>query len=177
MKNLIWRSIAVSFVVSTLTAVSFGQVASGGPYTIEQSVIAGGGGASTAGPYTMEGTVGQPAAGTGMTASGYFMRGGFWTPAPFGPTAATVTVSGRVTYGQSIGIKNINVILAGGKLTAPKIAITNQLGQYLFEDVEAGQSYVLSISSKRFTFAEPVKFFNVFEALTDVNFQGEWGDN
>lgn len=173
MKTFISRSLGALFLSIFVTSGAFAQIATGGPYTMEQSAVASGGGSSTAGVYMIEGTVGQPAVGTGTTGTGYFLRGGFWTPAPFGPTAANVSLSGRVIVGHGIGIKNAQVVLSGGKLSSPMVATTNQLGLFVFEEVEVGQTYVLSVFSKRFTFAEPVKFMTIFESLTDINFQAE----
>jgi hypothetical protein len=176
MKTFIVKLTTISLAVMFGTVCAFAQLSSGGPYALEQAAIANGGGASTSGTYTVEGTVGQAAAGTGMTGGAYFMRGGFWTPAPFSPTAANVSISGHVFYGQGIGIKNVSVIMSGGNLTTPRVAVTNQTGLFLFEDVAAGQSYVLSISSKKFTFTEGVKFFSVFDSMSDLVFQADWGD-
>ena len=72
-----------------LTAVA----QSGGPYVITQSVIAGGGQASSGGTFSLTGTIGQPAAGTYSAEDPYVAHGGFWH-SEFLPTAAGVDVAG-----------------------------------------------------------------------------------
>jgi hypothetical protein len=67
------------------------------------------------------------------------------------PTNSTVSVSGRVMTSGGAGLRNANVILTdtnGGTRTA----LTGSFGYYRFNDVETGRMYVISISSKRFTF-------------------------
>jgi hypothetical protein len=50
---------------------------SGGPYTIQRSVIAGGGGSSSGGDFTLQGTIGQGVVGA-MGDTSYTLAGGFW---------------------------------------------------------------------------------------------------
>src|SRR5207253_2118104 len=56
-----------------------GQIATGGTYTLEQAVIASGGGSSTGTGYAVDGTAGQSAAGSGLMGSSYGLDDGFWT--------------------------------------------------------------------------------------------------
>jgi hypothetical protein len=49
-----------------------------GQYSINQSTIDGGGGASTGGVYAVTGTIGQPDAGT-MSGGDFTLTGGFWS--------------------------------------------------------------------------------------------------
>ena len=52
---------------------------SGGNFTIQQSVIAGGGGQnSTGGTFSVDGTVGQAAAGGGLSGGSFSVSSGFW---------------------------------------------------------------------------------------------------
>src|SRR5438552_16040691 len=82
MKNVILLSFVLAFVFHLMT---FAQ--SGGPYLIEKSVIASGGGSSSCGQFFVEGTLGQPVV-TGATLLGqpYVIYGGFWTPTAAAPT-------------------------------------------------------------------------------------------
>jgi hypothetical protein len=160
------------FSVVTLTAQS------GGTYAITQSVTSNGGGQSQGGTFTVEGTAGQAAAGTDMSAPPYTLKSGFWTPAPFAPTAAGVTVGGRVVKADGFtGIRNITVSLTNGTFTAPRIARTNALGYFTFENVEAGQFYIISVSHKNYAFAQNSQGVMVLEELTDIVFQADWGTN
>lgn len=67
------------------------------------------------------------------------------------PTAATVTVSGRVFAAPGRGLQNAEVQLIGpdGEF---RIYRTAAFGYYVFEDVEAGKTYIIQVNSKRFIF-------------------------
>ena len=81
------------------------------------------------------------------------------------PTAGTATVSGRVTNGKS-GIPNVQVYLSGQNGVL-KTATTNSLGYYSFDEIEVGQMYVLSATSKRFQFNSRV--INVLDEVADAD--------
>lgn len=85
-------------------------------------------------------------------------------------TAAGVRVSGRVTTAGGQGLRNATVILTDSEGNR-RTATTGSFGIYTFEDVEAGQSYVVGVSAKRYRFASRV--VNVTDSLTDVNFVGQ----
>jgi hypothetical protein len=55
-------------------------------------------------------------------------------------------------------------------LGVTRIASTNTFGHYRFENVRAGESYVLSASSRRYTFAEPTRLVSVADDLTGIDF-------
>ncbi len=169
------KSIAFFALVVFLSTTSLNaQVASGGIYTLEQTVTAAGGGASTditLMMYKVEGTTGQNAAGVKMSGGNYSQIGGFWTPEAFAPTSANLRISGRVVFGKNTGIKDVTVILNGGLLTAPRITRTNQFGNFTFEDVDAGDFYILSVQHKRYTFANNTQSFTLIEDRTDIVFE------
>ena len=84
---------------------------SGGTYSISHSVIANGGGqGSTGGTFSVSGTVGQHAVGTTPTGGTFVAQNGFWH-ADFAPSAAEVSVSGRVTTSDGRGLRNAVVSL------------------------------------------------------------------
>ena len=85
------------------------------------------------------------------------------------PTAAGVRVSGRVTTADGIGIRNAFVYLtrADGTVSAAR---TSSFGYYSFEEVPAGETCVLSVESKRFTFAVPTRVLLVTDTLSGVDF-------
>jgi len=91
------------------------QIATGGNYTLDQSVIASGGGNSSSGNFKIEGTAGQSAAGTRQINVPYNFYSGFWTAQPtFAPTAAGVTVGGRVLMISGQGIRNARITMTSG---------------------------------------------------------------
>jgi CSLREA domain-containing protein len=85
----------------------------------------------------------------------------------FAPTAASVTVAGRVLAPSGKGIGNARVYLTDQQ-GSTRTALTNPLGYYRFQDVAAGGTYVLNVFSKRYSFQPQV--VNVSEEMNDLNF-------
>lgn len=130
---------------------------SGGPYVLDRSVTGNGGGESSAGSFAVTGTVGQALAGANSIGTGRAIRGGFWQP-NFSPTAAPVTLAGRVIGPSGGPLVKARVVLESGFSLLPRVALTNAFGYFQFDDVEVGYLYVLSVSSKRYS-VEPVTVF------------------
>ncbi len=84
-----------------------------------------------------------------------------------GPTAASVTIGGRVSSERSRGIGNVTIVLSDANGNN-RVARTNQFGYFRFEDVEVGQTYILNAQSKRYQFAPRVVTVN--EELTNLDF-------
>jgi hypothetical protein len=146
------------------------QVSSGGSFRLEQTVIAGGGGSnSTGGNYTVAGTIGQAAAGIRPGASGFNAQNGFWTAAPLAPTAAMVSISGRVVTAAGSGIRNVQVTLLDGS-GASRTTLTGSFGYYRFDQITAGQTVILGVQAKRFTFAQPTVALNIAEEMSEIDF-------
>lgn len=87
-----------------------------------------------------------------------------------GPTAAEVSLSGRVTTDTGAGLRNATVIISDENGNRRSVT-TGALGYYQFDGIEAGQTYVVSVSAKRFRFAS--KAVTVNDTATDVNFVGQ----
>ncbi len=152
-------------ILSSLCALA----QSGGTFSLSHSVVASGGGSdSTGGSFSVSGTVGQGHAGTRSTAANYDLRSGFWFQNLI-PTAASVSVSGRVATFEGRGIANARLTLLSPDGTI-RAANSNLFGYYRFDNVEVGQTYILEVNSKHFSFAEPVRVFNLVDELTDMNF-------
>lgn len=82
------------------------------------------------------------------------------------PTAASVTVSGRVSANNR-GAANVRVIITGAD-GQTRTALTNSFGYYRFDDVPAGATYVFQARHKRFEFAPQV--LSVSEEVNNLNF-------
>lgn len=162
MANRVFVSIAAIFVL--ITGV-FAQ--SGGNFVITKSVIAGGGGSSSGGGFTVDGTIGQSAAGTTSTGGNFSLTGGFWGGSA--PAVTPVTISGRVTTSSGLGLRNAIVNLIDGQ-GIRRIATTSSFGIYTFENVLTGQSYTMTVTSKRFRFSP--QFVAVQGSLANVDFVG-----
>ncbi len=167
-KNLQVILTAMCFVLFCLTANA--QVASNPPYTLEQSVIAGGGGTitDTGNTFSITGAIGQSITDVSSTTP-FTVKSGFFTAAPFAPTAATVSISGRVTTISGRGIMNVRLTLTDSSGQV-RTATTRSFGYYRFDDVQAGGTYILSATGKHYTFSQPVQVLNVNEETTEVNF-------
>ncbi len=180
MKNLfgfkIWK---YSIVICIFAAVSNAQIASGGNYTLTQTAIANGGAsggsASVGGNYSLEGTIGQSAAGTNQQNVPYKFQPGFWTAQNFAPSAASVTVGGRVLTANGGGIRNVRVTLTGVN-GETRTAISTTFGYFKFENVPSGETYIFSVFAKRFTFNQPTQVRSILEETNDLIFTAN-GEN
>ncbi|MGH9947020.1 MAG: beta strand repeat-containing protein [Pyrinomonadaceae bacterium] len=85
-------------------------------------------------------------------------------------TAAGVSVSGRVLSADGRGVRNAAVILSDAQ-GGIRRSLTSTFGYYRFDDVLVGQTYILSVSSKRYTFTPRV--LSVVDELADVDFVAE----
>jgi len=85
------------------------------------------------------------------------------------PTAATVSVGGRVMTSEGRGIRNVVIRLTDSEGNV-RTAISNSFGYYRFNDVEAGATYILTASGKRFSFSQPSQVLNVNDETEEVNF-------
>lgn len=88
------------------------------------------------------------------------------------PTAANSSVSGKVIASDGRGIRNarISITLPNGEI---RTVLSSSFGYYRFDDLEVGNTYVLSIASKRFTFVNPTRIITLDDELTDEDFIGE----
>jgi parallel beta-helix repeat protein/predicted outer membrane repeat protein len=87
----------------------------------------------------------------------------------FTPTAAEVTVGGRVTTPKGSGVKNVQISLTGadGKTRA---TLSNADGYFQFAGVPAGDTYIFSASAKRFQFIQPTLARVITDDTGNVNF-------
>jgi hypothetical protein len=89
--------------------------------------------------------------------------------ASLAPTAATVSVSGYVTTTLGRGISGIQLSLTDSQ-GITRTASTTTGGYYRFEDVQAGETYILTATGKRYSFSQPVQVLNINEETNQVNF-------
>ena len=161
------------FTIKIIILLLFGatiQAQTGGTFTVTQSVIAGGGGQnSTGGNFALDGAIGQAITGTG--ASGAFnVKSGFFTAsAPLGTTAAAVSLSGRVRTAGGRGIMNVIVTLTGSDGVTRQTR-TGSFGYFRFDDVTSGQTCLITVTAKRFTFENPTQIINIADSLAEINF-------
>src|SRR5687768_10257223 len=133
MKNLF----GIIILCVSAVYVANAQIASGGNYTLDQTVIASGGGTSGGSNFKVEGTTGQSSAGTRQQNFSHSFQPGFWTAQPFAPTAASVTVGGRILTANGSGIRNVRIIMTNAS-GETQTAISTTFGYFRFEDVLSG---------------------------------------
>lgn len=140
-------------------------------YTLEQTVVAGGGMSGGAGSsYALDSTTGQAAAGGPLQGNPFAMTLGFWNyNALLAPTAANASISGRVLTANGQGIRNTLLVLTDNS-GASRYAQTGMFGYFRFEDVAVGETYILTVYAKRFRFAQPSQVITLTDDSTDVNF-------
>lgn len=86
-----------------------------------------------------------------------------------GATAAELNLSGRVSNSLGRGIQNV-VITMTDNLGNNRIATTTAFGYYHFNNVAAGETYIISAKAKRYTFVQPTLVVNAAQDLTEINF-------
>jgi len=87
------------------------------------------------------------------------------------PTAATVSVSGRVVTETGRGIRNVVISMTDSNGNT-RTARTMSFGYYRFEEVEAGETYVFTATGKRFTFEQNTIVQSITETTNNINFVG-----
>ena len=85
------------------------------------------------------------------------------------PTAANVSVGGRIldTGGNGISRSTVTLTDSAGNV---RTAMTSSFGYYSFDDVPAGQTYILTVSNKRYLFADSPRVISGQDNLADIDF-------
>ncbi|HEX8636925.1 MAG TPA: cohesin domain-containing protein, partial [Pyrinomonadaceae bacterium] len=89
-----------------------------------------------------------------------------------GPTAASVTVSGKVTNasGRGIAQAQITLIDANGR---ERTTQTTSFGYYRFENIEAGETITITAKARRYKFIQSSITRTVNQSVTDADFVSE----
>lgn len=143
---------------------------SGGQFAITKSVIAGGGVESSGGQFSLGSTVGQTVAGGPARGGTFGLTSGFWNFTPSSPTAAAVGISGRIQTFDGQGIRNVSLSLIDATTGETRSAISSSFGYYKFENIYVGQTYILTVSAKRFQFEPNTRIITLLDELTDEDF-------
>jgi hypothetical protein len=86
------------------------------------------------------------------------------------PTAAQASISGRVMTAEGIAIRNAEVTITGNTLTTPLRATTSSFGYFSFDGLQTGETYVVTVNSRRYTFAVPSQVISLTDNVSDLNF-------
>lgn len=88
------------------------------------------------------------------------------------PTAASVTIGGRVANAAGHGIGGARLTITGADGTI-RSAITNPFGHYSFPDVSAGTSVVISVTAKQHNFSVSTVALSANDDNYGVNFTAD----
>jgi hypothetical protein len=162
----------VLFVLFVIASSGQNIVATGGSFTLEKAVVAGGGIEKPGATMTENGTTGQAVAGYRSDGGGMSVYSGFWTPDDLMPTAEGVSITGRVATTDGMGIRNVMMTLtssSGETMTT----YTGGFGNFSFVDVRPGRTYLLSAVSTRYQIEESTRVLNVNDDLVQLKFIAE----
>jgi hypothetical protein len=87
-------------------------------------------------------------------------------------TAATASLGGRVSTAQGSGIGGAIVQLTDSNGNT-RTARTSTFGYYNFSELEVGETYILTVSRKGYTFAQPTQIITLNESFPSANFTAE----
>lgn len=88
-----------------------------------------------------------------------------------GPTAANVSIGGRVLTTEGRGILNVRVTMTSSSGETQTVLSTKN-GRFLFTDVPAGETYIFSAVAKRYQFSQPAQARAITDDTDDINFVG-----
>lgn len=89
------------------------------------------------------------------------------------PTAADVSLSGRISNTSGQGIRNIRVMIYGGNLAEPRTVLTGSFGYFRFDGLRVGETYVVSVNGKRYLFQNSTRIVTLVDEIADVDFVGQ----
>lgn len=148
------------------------QTMSGGQFSITKTVVTGGGGEMQENQTSANNTAGQTIAGKQSVGGTFTLYTGFWTPEDFAPTAATAVVGGFIKTYAGAGIRNVAVTITfpDGEI---RRTTSGSFGFYSFNDIPTGETYVISVSARRYSFAPSALVKSILDDTRDIDFTAE----
>lgn len=64
-------------------------------------------------------------------------------------------------------------MLTGGSLSEPRVTKTNTFGNYQFEGLPVGETYIVTVISNRYNFPQSSILLNVSESVEGADFEAE----
>ncbi len=86
------------------------------------------------------------------------------------PTAALATLSGKITDNYGVNVKDVSVTITNLTSGESHYTRTNSFGFYRFEEMPVGESYVVSVRSKRYAFVSDSMIITLMEDFAKANF-------
>jgi hypothetical protein len=108
-------------------------------------------------------------ANTITTQFGQTVFGDFTMLSPIGPTSAGAVVEGRVVTqeGRPVRMARLSLADMDGNVRG---TLTNPWGNFRFDGVSTGATYVLSVGHKSYEFTDPTRLITVSEDISDIVF-------
>lgn len=88
------------------------------------------------------------------------------------PTAASVSVGGRISDSNGNGIAKVRVSITNQNGETQTV-LTNAFGYYHFDEIPVGETYIISIAHKRFQFSQNTQVLVVLEKTGGINFTAQ----
>jgi hypothetical protein len=85
-------------------------------------------------------------------------------------TAAPASISGRVTTAEGAGIRNARVVVTGNSLPEPRVVTTGSFGYFSVDGLTAGETYIVTVNSQRYSFQVPSRVYTLVDNITDADF-------
>ena len=95
---------------------------------------------------------------------------GGWGIEFLGTTAANASIAGRVTTADGRPIRNAEVVITGNALEHPITVSTGSLGWFTFDGLPTGETYVVTVNSRRFTFSTPSRVITLVDNVANADF-------
>lgn len=167
----------IALTLLFLSFLPFAALAqTGGTFDLTHSVIASGGGSNSAGGgFSVDGTTGQNLAGTISVGTSppnnqYNIRGGFWAFDPLVLTVAKVSIKGQIKNVDGAGIRNALLTLTRISTGEVRQSFSSSFGYYQFSDLTVGEVYILTVSSRTFSFSPNSRVIILLEELRGEDF-------
>ncbi|MFN0278168.1 MAG: Calx-beta domain-containing protein [Pyrinomonadaceae bacterium] len=90
--------------------------------------------------------------------------------ARYNAAACTASISGRVMTAGGFGIRNAKIVVTGNSLVEPRVVTTGSFGYFMFEGLATGETYVVTVNSRRYTFSTPSRVINLVDNVVDADF-------
>lgn len=85
------------------------------------------------------------------------------------PTAAAVTISGKILDARGRGIPQTKITLTDNS-GRTRLATSNVFGNYQFPDILSGETYTISVNARGYTFSQPTQVIQVDDNISNLNF-------
>lgn len=86
------------------------------------------------------------------------------------PAVTNASVTGRVLTASGAGIRNAIVTISGGDLPSPVTMATGSFGYFFFAGLHSGQTYTVTVATKRFVIAIPSRNVSPSGDVTGFDF-------